>query len=148
MRACSISPRSVSASIRLSLYGKPSLTGEHAPFVMARLVADGPGRWYLSRHCAASSLVICTDADRLPDNVAKFLWAPDGIWRRASLEKQTRLRDEEMEVVLGTIRAYPIDVLRLSAKNFWRSAPELRPVELCCGPVDPHDVRGGPASRA
>ena len=102
------------------LYGKPSLTGEHAPFVMARLVADGPGRWYLSRHCGASSLVICTDADRLPDNVASFLWAPDGIWRRASLEKQARLREEEMEVVLGTIRAYPVDVLRLSAKNFWR----------------------------
>ena len=102
------------------LYGKPSLTGEHAPFVMARLVADGPGRWYLSRHCAGSSLMICTDADRLPDNVAKFLWAPEGIWRGASLEKQARLRDEEMGVVLGTIRAYPGDVLRLSAKNVWR----------------------------
>jgi hypothetical protein len=102
------------------LYGKPSLTGEHAPFVMARLLADGPGRWYLSQHCAGSSLVVCIDADRLPDNVAGFLWAPDGIWRGASQEKQARLRDQEMEVVLGTIRAYPGDVLRLSAKNFWR----------------------------
>ena len=33
------------------LYGKPSLTGERPPFVLARVIVDGPGRWYLQQRC-------------------------------------------------------------------------------------------------
>ncbi len=29
------------------LYGRPSLNGDQPPFLTARIIADGPGRWYL-----------------------------------------------------------------------------------------------------
>ena len=32
------------------LYGKPTLNGERPPYLMARIVADGPGRWYLEKN--------------------------------------------------------------------------------------------------
>lgn len=102
------------------LYGEPSLNGERPPFLMARVIADGPGRWYLQQHCLEQKLAICDHVHDLPDNVADFLWAPDGIWRSASPAEQERLRQEEMGVVLGTIRSYPWAVLSISATHFWR----------------------------
>jgi hypothetical protein len=41
------------------LYGQPSLTGQRAPFLTARLVADGPGRWYLQQHCDGQPFALC-----------------------------------------------------------------------------------------
>lgn len=101
------------------LYGEPSINGKHPSFVMARVIADGPGRWYLQQH-REENLAICRHLDRLPDNVADFLWAQDGIWQTSSPAEQDRMRAEEMHVVLGTIRAYPQEELRISTANAWR----------------------------
>lgn len=102
------------------LYGSPSLNGKRAPFLMARTIADGPGRWYLQQHCADLNLSICDRVNNLPDNVAEFLWSPTGIWRTRSAAQQDQLRQEEMTVVLGAIRNYPWAMLRISANHFWR----------------------------
>ncbi len=102
------------------LYGKPSLTGQHPPFVMARMIADGPGRWYLQRRCPELHAVICAYSSRLPDNVGDFLWSADGIWQRSSPAEQERMRSEERAIVLGTLLAYPGAELTASAGNFWR----------------------------
>src|SRR5262249_9503457 len=42
------------------LYGKPSLTGERPPFVLARVIVDGPGRLYLQQRCQHESLAVCS----------------------------------------------------------------------------------------
>ena len=102
------------------LFGEPSLNGQRPPFVMARMIADGPGRWYLRQHCLALHVEICRHSRDLPDNVDDFLWSAHGIWQSASLAQQERIRKEETRIVLGTLRAYPREELVVSAGHFWR----------------------------
>lgn len=107
-------------AVHAYLYGNPSLTGHRPPILMTRLIADGPARWYLQEHCGQMEVLICDHVQDLPDNVTDFLWAPNAIWRNAPLQQQDRLRREEMPVVLGTIRAYPWEVLSTAAAHSWR----------------------------
>src|SRR5262249_12223534 len=101
------------------LYGEPSLNGRRPPFLMARVIADGPGRWHLQQHCGDLRLAICAHVQDLPDNVGDFLWGVHGIWRSSSADQRDRLRGEEMAVVLGTLRSYPREELMISADHFW-----------------------------
>ena len=101
------------------LYGEPSLNGERPPFLMARVIADGPGRWYLQQHCPEAKLAICAWADRLPDNTDDILWSDGGIWQSADPDTATRLLAEETPFVLATLRTYPRQQLSHSAANFW-----------------------------
>lgn len=102
------------------LYGEPSLNGERPPFLMARVIADGPGRWYLEQHCEEVILTICDHVHDLPDNSDDFLWGADGIWQSADRATKKRLRQEEIRFVLATLRAYPRQQLSKSADNFWQ----------------------------
>lgn len=101
------------------LYGEASLYGNHPPFLLARVIADGPGRSYLQQRCGQKQLPICAYVGELPDNVDDFLWGSSG-WSDASPEKQKQLRNDEMTVVLGTLRAYPREELFLFVDHFWR----------------------------
>jgi len=89
------------------LYGKPSLNGNRPPYLMARIVADGPGRLYLQQNCGHLDWAICDRVGDLPDNDDEFLWADGGVWASASPATQARLLQEEMPLVLATLRTYP-----------------------------------------
>ena len=102
------------------LYGEPSLNGERPPFLTARVIADGPGRWYLEQHCEEVKLTICDHVHDLPDNSDDFFWGADGIWQSADHATKKRLRQEEIRFVLATLRAYPRQQLSKSADNFWQ----------------------------
>ena len=101
------------------LYGEPSLNGERPPFLTARIIADGPGRWYLEKHCWDLKWVICDHVHNLPDDPDNFLWAEDGIYQTASDSDNKRLVQEEIPFVLATLRAYPREQISRSAANFW-----------------------------
>jgi hypothetical protein len=101
------------------LYGKPSLNGERPPFLTARIIADGPGRWYLEKHCGELKWAICNHVHNLPSDPDDFLWAPDGIYQNATEDEIRRLMQEEMPFVLVTLRAYPREQITRSATNFW-----------------------------
>jgi len=100
------------------LYGKPSLNGERPPFLTARIIADGPGRWYLEKHCGELKWVICNYVHNLPGDPDDFLWAPDGIYQNVTDDESSRLLREEMPFVLATLRAYPLEQISHSAANF------------------------------
>ncbi len=102
------------------LYGEPSLTGENPPFLMARVIADGPGRWYLQQHCWEVNLAVCDYVYDLPDSSDAFLWREGSIWQSATDDTAERLRREEILFVFATLRAYPCEQLRKSAANSWR----------------------------
>ncbi len=102
------------------LYGKPSLDGERPPFLTARVIADGPGRWYLEQHCGEVKWAMCAYVGRLPDDVDNFLWADDGIWQAAPEDVQQRMLEQEKALVMATLRAYPEAQTRKSAENFGR----------------------------
>jgi hypothetical protein len=100
------------------LYGEPSLNGKRPPFLMARVIADGPGRSYLQQHCGVMKLMICNYLPRIPNDANEFLWNLDGIWQRASPATRERLRQEEAPFVLATLKAYPREELFVSVTNF------------------------------
>ncbi len=102
------------------LYGEPSLNGDAPPFLTARLVADGPGRWYLEKHCPEIHLALCRYVGHLPADSDEFLWDPQGIWPAAAASGEDRIRHEEIPFVLGTLRAYPRQQFSIFAAHFWQ----------------------------
>lgn len=112
----------VAAQLALNayLYDSPSLDHEQPPFLTARVIADGPGRWYLERHCGNSELAVCDYVKNLPRSTDSFLWDEDGIWQNASTEQQDLLRRQEMRFVMATLCVYPRQQLLISLHNFWR----------------------------
>jgi hypothetical protein len=100
------------------LYGEPSLNGERPPFLTARIIADGPGRWYLEKHCGELNWVICRHVKNLPDDPDDFLWGDDGIYQTDSTADNKLLVQQEIPFVLATLRAYPTQQLSRSAANF------------------------------
>jgi hypothetical protein len=102
------------------LYDEPSLNGERPPYLMARIIADGPGRWYLEQHCPQANLALCDSVHNLPKDSDEFIWGEHGVWASASEETRERLRNEEVKFVLATLRAYPQQQFRISAQNSWR----------------------------
>ena len=85
------------------LYGKPSLNGERPPFLTARLIADGPGRWYLEQHCSETKFAGCGHLRELRDDSDQFLWADDGVWRTSSIEAREQMLREEIPFALATL---------------------------------------------
>jgi hypothetical protein len=102
------------------LYGEPSLNGDRPPFLMARIIADGPGRLYLEQHCPEVKFAICDHVHDLPSDPDIFLWGANGIWQSSDDDYAQRLKQEEMPFVLATLRAYPRQQLTKSAIAFWQ----------------------------
>jgi len=100
------------------LYGRPSLNGERPPFLMARVIADRTGLWYLQQHCPDAKFVLCDHLQELPQDPDVFLWGEKGIWANADDATTSRLRQEERPFVLATLRAYPGAQLSKSLSNF------------------------------
>jgi hypothetical protein len=115
------------------LYGKPSLNGERPPFLTARLIADGPGRWYLEQHCSEVKFAGCGHLRELRADSDQFLWADDGVWRTSSSDAQEQMLREEIPFVLATLRTYPRAQLSKSALNFWQ---QLSAFEIGFDPND------------
>ena len=100
------------------LYGKPSLGGERPPYLMARIIDDGPGRWYLDKHCDHGQWTVCDRYKNLSDNPNDLLWGNENNPNAGTLPDRERLVREEMPFVLATVRAYPLQQLSRSAANF------------------------------
>jgi len=100
------------------LYGKPTLNGIRPPYLMARIVADGPGRWYLEKNCPRLQWAVCNHISQFTNDPDVFLWEQNGAYESASDAEKTQIEQEEMPLVLATIRAYPLQQLSRSAANF------------------------------
>ena len=100
------------------LYGAPSLNGDRPPFLAARLVADGPARWYLERHCPDSRWELCHYVNNLSGTSNRFLWDLDGVYKNAPLISRELILREEMPLALAVLRAYPREQIRKTASNF------------------------------
>ena len=100
------------------LYGKPSLNGERPPYLMARVIADGPGRWYLDKNCPQLHWAICNHMSQLSGDPDTLLWDEDGAYQSGNEAEGSQIDHEEMPLVLATIRAYPREQLSRSAANF------------------------------
>jgi hypothetical protein len=98
---------------------------------MARIVADGPGRWYLEQHCGELRWAVCERVGSLPYTDDDFLWEPGGVWASASAETQKRMLREEMPLVLASVRAYPTAQMQRSLASFWAQLGEFGLWDFC-----------------
>ena len=109
------------------LYGKFGLVGPHPPFLLARIISDGPGKIYLKEHCVRHDYAVCKYINVLPKYFGPLLWGPKSIMKLASKEDTQRIREEELQVVLGAVRTYPWKQLKASAKNFVKQCLMIGP---------------------
>lgn len=100
------------------LNGKPSLNGERPPYLMARVIADGPGLWYLEGHCDKAQWAVCSHMQELSSNSDGFLWDENEGFEASSDDERERMKQEELPLVLAAARTYPGEQLKRSAANF------------------------------
>lgn len=102
------------------------------PFITARLLADGPGRVYLHKACAAGApYALCRyDAERLDDSET-ILWdSTKGVFVRSPPEVRCALQHEELTFARDVMASDPAGVLKAAAANtveqlgeFWTKEP-------------------------
>ena len=110
-------------------FGETSLTSKQYPFLLARSVNDGPGRWYLEKNCPELRYTICTLYPHgLPKGGAlEFLWGKDGIVERATPAQMDRIRAEEREIVVAAAREYAGYEVRKLSFNIARQLVLFQP---------------------
>ncbi|WP_267424195.1 hypothetical protein [Methylobacterium sp. GC_Met_2] len=91
------------------------------PFLMARLLADGPGRDYLASACpGGASPTLCRFTNRPVASEDEILWSDDplkGIFSTSTYEIRTRLRDEEPAFVSAVVACDPVAVITRLLQN-------------------------------
>lgn len=128
--------------------GVRSLSGEppvRPPFLMARLVADGPGRTYLKAHCPQSGFVLCRHMDSLSDYSDSFLWsesARDGVFSVVPSDERRKLSNEEWPFVKAVVAEYPVQVLRSSIASIWTQATSWGLAEFNLTPPQSAELEG------
>ena len=110
-------------------FGETSLTSKQYPFLLARSVNDGPGRWYLEKNCPELRYTICTlYPNGLPKGGAlEFLWGKDGIVERATPAQMDQVRAEEREIVVAAAREYAGYEVRKLSFNIARQMVTFQP---------------------
>jgi hypothetical protein len=94
-------------------------------FMLARLVADGPGREVVEARCPAAGWHLCGWKGRLTADSDAFLWAPDSpVWdnnRYGPIE----FAPEAARIVRETVLTHPAGVAAAMALNTARQLPRV-----------------------
>lgn len=105
------------------VHGRPSLTGPHPPFLLARVIGDGTAELYLNQRCRTQSYAVCDLRDRFAGTRDDFLW---DVVPNLPAETRDRIREEETRIVLGTVLSHPWLQLEASAGNVVRQLFSFR----------------------
>ena len=90
------------------------------PFLMARMIEDGPGYRYLRATCPQNGLTICAYLDRLPVAANLFLWDPStrGVFSAVAPRVRRSLAAEQTRFVLAVLAYAPWTELRDALRDF------------------------------
>jgi hypothetical protein len=105
-------------SLNAFLYGKASLNGDRPPFLAARLIGDGPGQWFLEKHCPEDGWELCHYLNNLSGTSNRFLWSRDGVWMNASLSSRAMILQQEGPFAEAVLREYPREQFLRFGHNF------------------------------
>ncbi len=99
----------------------------HPPFIMARVLADGPGQDYLHTACARdnNAYAACFFAKNLNKKTTEnlVLWSNRrnlGVFNISNRATRVRLEDEEIQFVLGTLEQEPLGEFAAAMSNWGR----------------------------
>jgi hypothetical protein len=107
--------------------------------VLAKVIADGPGRVYLHEACdAGANYELCAYIDKMPTDEMEFLYSNENPWgkviRKVGIEGA---RIEASNIVMNAIRRYPLWQIEQSINNFARQLTMFRGIELpLCSTAD------------
>ncbi len=90
------------------------------PFVMGRLIEDGPGYRFLQNNCTERTYIICRYLDHMPITSEDFLWSHDpkiGIFFPADRETRQALSSEERSFAFDVLLSMPFEQSLVSSKN-------------------------------
>ena len=90
------------------------------PFVMARLIDDGPGYRFLQKNCPTKPYVVCNYMDRLPTASDYFLWSTDptkGVYNTTDVPSRSALVSEQFSFAIDVFRYDPLGVIMAAVKN-------------------------------
>lgn len=106
---------SFDAAVRAVLGMSP----KRPPFLMARVIEDGPGRRYLDEICPKTQLfAVCAYRDRPFRNANEFIWdSKVGVYLAIPFEKRLELIEEELRFVGAVIKQYPLSVAYAAIGN-------------------------------
>jgi hypothetical protein len=94
------------------------------PFLVARSLADGPGRTYLRASCARGvRWALCRFQDRPLDDSQEILWTGGharGVFGEAGADERIRIDRQQLPFVLSAVAADPAGSLRAALTNTWR----------------------------
>ena len=93
------------------------------PFLMARMIADGPGYKFLQENCAKKAYTVCKYIDRLPVSDGDFLWSEsptNGVFRVADLPTRRALSSEQTSFAIDVFRFDPMAVIASATRDFFR----------------------------
>ena len=111
-----------------------SVAPARLPVLLARTLADGPGREYLAASCPEAGWTLCEiyDGDRpMPTRVGEALWGPDSIVARSTDAQRRAIAAEEVPFVLAVLREHPVE----------QAAALLRNAAIQLGSIGVGDVR-------
>jgi hypothetical protein len=84
------------------------------PFLMARIIADGPGFRFLKKNCAQKPYTVCNYIDRLPTSSDAFLWSTstaDGVYNTVDPATRMALASEQTSFVAAVLLFDPVGVV-------------------------------------
>jgi hypothetical protein len=91
------------------------------PFVMARIIADGPGYEYLKDNCPKAGFTVCDYMDRLPTlNSDVFLWSADtsnGVFTPESDTRKKALSAEQFRFAAAVMAYDPVGYAQSALSN-------------------------------
>lgn len=95
----------------------------HPPFMMARVLADGPGRAYMRSVCAKdpSAYAVCPFQANVGASTDLILWSDRkklGVFNIADFATRMRLEREELRFVIGTFLFDPLGQTLASLENW------------------------------
>jgi hypothetical protein len=99
------------------VFGRPI---QNPPFLLARVIMDGPGRAYLREQCNRIAYISCELANAQLTGTESFMWALDGtvpFSPRWDPDQRERFYAEQREIVLAAIRRDPFRQLAASVRN-------------------------------
>jgi hypothetical protein len=119
-----------------ALIHQAAIVPEGPSFLLAKVIADGPGRAYLRQACdAGAHYELCAYLDEIPTHEWEFQY---GVWGKVTQKLGIEgAQIEASAIVMNAIRRYPLWQIEQSLINVARQLTMFRGIELpLCSTAD------------